>query len=60
VGVVHGEGRMPDGRKVTFTTVPYFAWQNRGAHALATWLTENRKLIKPEKPPSKKPMNTDG
>ena len=58
--VLSGEG-MVDGKKVTFTAVPYYAWQNRGIHSLATLLIENPEKISVEKPVEKNAkMNTDG
>lgn len=37
VTVVRGRARL-DGREVSFTAIPYYAWANRGAGAMAVWL----------------------
>jgi len=58
--VLRGQGKLPDGLTVNYTAVPYFAWQNRGVHALATMLIENRKLVQPENPPARGKVNTNG
>jgi uncharacterized protein len=59
VTVLLGEGVMPDGKKVHFTAIPYYAWNNRGIYALATLVIENRAGLTPEKP-ALKGMNTNG
>jgi len=40
VTVIKGHG-LVNGRKVEFTAVPYYSWQNRGIGELATWIIED-------------------
>lgn len=56
-----GEGYITDDHSsVDFIAVPYFAWQNRGVHDLATLLIRRPDDVIEERPPSTEPMNTNG
>ena len=44
ITILKGKGLADGERKVDFTAVPYFSWQNRGIDELATWLIEDPKL----------------
>lgn len=41
VTVIEGRGLADGKRPVTFTAVPYYAWQNRGVDEMAVWLIED-------------------
>lgn len=55
-----GTASAPDGQPTPLCAIPYFAWQNRGLHALATLLIEDPDQLTPEQPPASGPMNTNG
>jgi uncharacterized protein len=58
IQILEGEG-ISDGKSIRFLAIPYFAWQNRGIHQLATLLIENPEKVE-EEARSREKMNTDG
>lgn len=55
-GVVPGSYRNPSGavevRPTPFTAIPYYAWENRGAGAMAVWLLRTKEKVRAMPAPS--------